>query len=162
MLNRIVLIGRLAKDVELRYTNSGTAVADFPLAVERDYKNNQGEKEVDFIKIVTWKNLAEICAEHIGKGRLVAVEGRLQIRKNKTKNRIYINPEVYAEKVQFLDYENDKNKRNNSQTNKNGRPQGHQNKQQQKPDQNGQSNIKNQNNNQSPDNYYEEDFDVPF
>ena len=119
MLNRIVLVGRLAKDVDLRYTSNGTPVANFPLAVERNYKNKNGEKEVDFIKVVTWRGLAESCAEHLGKGRLVAISGRLQIKKNKSNDRTYINPEILADNVQFLDWpENNENKANSNSNQK--------------------------------------------
>ncbi len=117
MLNHIVLIGRLVRDPELRYTSNGTPVANFTLAVERNYKNSQGETDVDYIKIVTWRKLAENVAHHLGKGRLVAVEGSLQIRKSQGKNdnRTYINPEVIANNVQFLDWPSD-NKSNNSRS----------------------------------------------
>jgi len=117
LLNHIVLIGRLVRDPELRYTSNGTPVANFTLAVERNYRNREGERDVDYIKIVTWRKLAENVAHHLGKGRLVAVEGSLQIRKSQGKNdnRTYINPEVIANNVQFLDWPNDgKNKENNS------------------------------------------------
>lgn len=119
MLNHIVLIGRLVRDPELRYTSNGTPVANFTLAVERNYKNSQGETDVDYIKIVTWRKLAENVAHHLGKGRLVAVEGSLQIRKSQGKNdnRTYINPEVIANNVQFLDWPSD----NNNNKNKNSR-----------------------------------------
>lgn len=110
MLNNITLIGRLTKSPELRYTSNGTPVTNFTLAVERNYKNKQGEKDVDFIKIVTWRGLAETCAEYLEKGRMVALNGRLQIRKSKDENRTYINPEVVANNVQFLDWGNDNKK----------------------------------------------------
>ena len=84
MLNKIILIGRLTQDPELRYTPNGNAVANFSLAVERSYTNRQGERDVDFIDIVVWRKQAETCANHLGKGRLVAVEGRLQIRSYET------------------------------------------------------------------------------
>ncbi|MCK4259406.1 MAG: single-stranded DNA-binding protein [Halanaerobiales bacterium] len=81
MLNRIILIGRLTRDPELRYTTNGTAVASFALAVERPFVNQQsGQRDADFIDVVVWRKMAETCANHLGKGRLVAVEGRLQIR----------------------------------------------------------------------------------
>ncbi|MFO7814924.1 MAG: single-stranded DNA-binding protein [Halanaerobiales bacterium] len=117
MLNHIVLIGRLVRDPELRYTSNGTPVANFTLAVERNYRNRDGETEVDYIKIVTWRKLAENVAHHLGKGRLVAVEGSLQIRKSKGKNdnRTYINPEVIANNVKFLDWPSD-NKSNESRS----------------------------------------------
>ncbi len=104
MLNRIILIGRLVRDPELRYTSNGTPVCNFTLAVERNYTNRDGERDVDFISIVTWRKRAETCAEHLGKGRLVAVDGRLQIRKSEKENRTYIDPEVVAQNVQFLDW----------------------------------------------------------
>ncbi|MHB8157806.1 MAG: single-stranded DNA-binding protein, partial [Desulfocucumaceae bacterium] len=78
MLNRVILIGRLTKDPELSYTQSGTAIAKFTLAVNRSRPNQQGEREADFIPIVVWQKQAENCANFIGKGSLVAVEGRLQ------------------------------------------------------------------------------------
>ena len=104
MLNKIILIGRLTKDVELRYTESGKAVANFTLAVDRPFKKAQGEKEADFIRIVVWGKQAENCANYIGKGRLAAVEGRLQIRSydGNDGQRKYIT-EVVADTVKFLD-----------------------------------------------------------
>ena len=116
MLNRIVLIGRLVRDPELRYTSNGVPVCNFTLAVERNYTNKQGDREVDFISIVTWRKLAETCAHHLGKGRLVGVDGSLQIRKSKSEKdgRTYINPEVVAENVRFLDWPSDNNSQNAS------------------------------------------------
>ena len=80
MLNSVVLIGRLTKDPELRYTPSGKAVATLRLAVDRGTTNQQGEKETDFIDVVVWDRQAETVANYLQKGRLVAVQGRLQIR----------------------------------------------------------------------------------
>ena len=81
MLNKVILIGRLATDPELRYTPSGKAVTSFRLAVDRWMAPNaQGEKETDFIDIVAWEQSAEFAAHYLNKGRLVAVDGRLQIR----------------------------------------------------------------------------------
>lgn len=104
MLNRIVLIGRLTRDPELRYTPNGVAVTTFALAVDRPYTNQQGEREADFINIVTWRGLAETCANYLKKGRLTAVEGRLQIRnyENNEGRRVYIT-EVVADNVRFLE-----------------------------------------------------------
>lgn len=104
MLNRVILIGRLTKDPELRYTPNGTAVASFTLAVNRSFTNQQGEREADFIPIVVWQKQAENCANYIGKGSLVAVEGRLQVRTydNKEGQRRWVT-EVIAENVRFLD-----------------------------------------------------------
>jgi single-strand DNA-binding protein len=79
MLNRVILIGRLTRDPELKYTASGVAVATFALAVDR-IKKSGAEKETDFINIVTWRQSAEFAANYLTKGRLVSVEGRLQVR----------------------------------------------------------------------------------
>ncbi len=104
MLNNVVLIGRLTKDPELRYTPNGVAVATFTLAVDRPYSNQKGEKEADFIPIVTWRQLAELSANYLKKGKLAAVEGRLQIRnyENDEGKKIYIT-EVIADNVKFLE-----------------------------------------------------------
>lgn len=80
MLNRVVLIGRLTKDPELRYTPSGVAVATFTLAVDRNFKNSNGERDTDFIPCVVYRQLAELCANYLSKGRLASVDGRLQVR----------------------------------------------------------------------------------
>lgn len=104
MLNRIVLIGRLTQDPELRYTNSGTAVASFSLAVERPRVGQNGERETDFINIVVWQKQAELCAQYLHKGRLAAVDGRLQIRSydNREGQKVRV-AEVVADSVRFLD-----------------------------------------------------------
>jgi single-strand DNA-binding protein len=103
LINRVVLIGRLTKDPELRYTPSGVAVATFTLAVERQFKNGQGEKEADFINIVAWRQLAELCANYLKKGSQIGLEGRLQTRSydNKEGKRVYVT-EVVADNVQFI------------------------------------------------------------
>lgn len=81
MLNRVVLIGRMTRDPESQYTSAGIAVAKFSIAVDRFTKNAEtGEKEVDFINIVAWRKTAEFVTQYLGKGRLVAIEGKLQIR----------------------------------------------------------------------------------
>jgi len=109
MLNRVVLIGRLTRDPEFRYTPSGVAVASFTLAVERPFVSQSGEREVDFIDIVVWRKLAETVANHLNKGRLVAVDGRLQVRSYETqegqKRRA---AEVVADNVRFLDWPKEK------------------------------------------------------
>jgi single-strand DNA-binding protein len=107
MLNRVVLIGRLTQDPELRYTpTSGVAVASFTLAVNRMVRQ-QGQQEADFIPIVVWRTQAENCAKYLGKGSLVAVEGRLQIRKYEDREgQRRTAAEVVAERVQFLDTRN--------------------------------------------------------
>ena len=108
-MNKICLIGRLTASPELRYTSNGTPVCNFRIACERNYTNRDGDRDVDFINIVTWRGLAENCARHLGKGRLVGVDGSLQIRKSKKGNRTYINPEVKADNVRFLDFANNNN-----------------------------------------------------
>lgn len=104
MLNRVVIIGRLTRDPELRYTPNGTASCTFTLAVERNFKNSNGEREADFIPIVTWRQLAENCANYLKKGRLTAVEGRIQTRsyENNEGRRVYVT-EVIADNVRFLE-----------------------------------------------------------
>lgn|GEM_PF-742548 len=106
MFNRVILIGRLTKDCELRYTNSGNAVCNFTLAVDRSMKNAQGEKETDFIpcSVPPYKSkLAELCANYLSKGKAAAVEGRIQIRtytdQNNQKHWI---TEVIVEDAKFL------------------------------------------------------------
>ncbi|MBM7624325.1 single-stranded DNA-binding protein [Sporohalobacter salinus] len=108
MLNKVILIGRLTDDPELRYTPNGVAVANFSLAVERPYTNKDGDRDVDFIDIVVWRKQAENCANHLGKGRLVAVEGRLQIRsyENSEGQRRRVS-EIVANNVRFLDWPSD-------------------------------------------------------
>jgi single-strand DNA-binding protein len=118
MLNRIVLIGRLTASPSLRYTSNGTPVCNFTIAVERNYTNRDGDYDVDFINIVTWRGLAENCAKHLGKGRLVGVDGSLNIRKSESDGRTYINPEVNADNVRFLDFAKDNQKGNDSQKRK--------------------------------------------
>ncbi len=80
MLNRIILMGRLCADPELRRTQNGTAVTSVTLAVDRDFKSQNGEKETDFIDIVAWRGTAEFVSKYFRKGRMAIVEGRLQIR----------------------------------------------------------------------------------
>lgn len=103
MLNRIVLIGRLTKDSELRYTPSGIACCSFTLAVERPFKNAQGERETDFINCVVYRKLAENCANFLTKGKMAAIDGRLQIRSydGQDGQRRWIT-EVVGENVRFL------------------------------------------------------------
>ena len=103
MLNRVVLIGRLTHDPELKFIPSGTAMTQFSIAVDRRFTNKDGEREVDFVRIVVWSKLAEVCANYLGKGRLVAVEGRLQIRNYEQDGQKRTIAEVVAENVQFLD-----------------------------------------------------------
>lgn len=111
MLNRVILIGRLTRDPELRYTPAGVAVTQFTLAVDRPFSSNQGQREADFIPIVTWRQLAETCANYLRKGRLAAVEGRIQVRNydNNEGRRVYVT-EVIADNVRFLESANGGNR----------------------------------------------------
>ena len=108
MLNKIVIMGRLTRDPELRRTASSTAVTGFTLAVDRDFKSQNGEKSTDFIDVVAWRNTAEFVSKYFTKGRMAIVEGRLQIRDWKDKdgnNRR--SAEVVAENVYFGDSKRD-------------------------------------------------------
>ncbi|MBQ7007067.1 MAG: single-stranded DNA-binding protein [Oscillospiraceae bacterium] len=103
MLNRVVLIGRLTQDPELRFTQSGIAVATFTLAVERNFKSANGERETDFIDIVVWRQQAENCANYLSKGKLAAVDGSLRIRSYETKDgQKRKAAEIVADNVRFL------------------------------------------------------------
>jgi single-strand DNA-binding protein len=102
--NRIILIGRLTRDPELRYIPSGAPVASFTLAVDRPFKNQAGERETDFINVVAWRKLAEFVGQYLSKGRMIAVEGRLQIRPWETQDgQKRTSAEVVADAVRFLD-----------------------------------------------------------
>ncbi|MGI6098057.1 MAG: single-stranded DNA-binding protein [Dethiobacteria bacterium] len=104
-LNKVILIGRLTRDPELRYTPAnGVAVANFRIAVDRPFTNQQGERETDFIDIVVWRKQAEACSNYLTKGSLVAVEGRLQVRSYDDREGIRRRiAEVVAENVRFLE-----------------------------------------------------------
>lgn len=103
MMNRVILVGRLTKDPELRFTPNGVAVATFTLAVNRSFTNAQGEREADFINCVVWRKPAENTANFLKKGSLAGVDGRVQTRSYEGQDgkRVYVT-EVLAESVQFL------------------------------------------------------------
>ncbi|EHO6107925.1 TPA: single-stranded DNA-binding protein [Listeria monocytogenes] len=107
MMNRVVLVGRLTKDPDLRYTPAGAAVATFTLAVNRPFKNAQGEQEADFIQCVVWRKPAENVANFLKKGSMAGVDGRVQTRNYEDNDgkRVFVT-EVVAESVQFLDPKN--------------------------------------------------------
>jgi single-strand DNA-binding protein len=107
MMNRVVLVGRLTKDPELRYTPNGVPVATFTLAVNRTFTNQQGERETDFINCVVWRKPAENVANFLKKGSLAGVDGRIQTRNYEGQDgkRVYVT-EVLAESVQFLEPKN--------------------------------------------------------
>ena len=102
-MNKITLIGNLARDCELRYSPSGVAIANFTLAVGRRFKNAQGEKETDFIQVKCFKQLAELCANALMKGNKAAVNGSLQVSSytDKDGNKKY-SSDVIADEVEFL------------------------------------------------------------
>lgn len=108
MLNRIIIMGRLTRDPELRRTQGGNAVTSFALAVDRDFKSADGAKETDFIDVVAWRNTAEFAAKYFAKGRMAVVEGRLQMRdwtdKDGNKRR---SAEVVADNIYFADSKRD-------------------------------------------------------
>lgn len=103
ILNRVVLIGRLTRDSELRYTPNGIAVCNFTLAVDRNFKNSQGERETDFIPVVVYRKSAENCSTYLGKGKLCAVDGRIQVRSftGQDGQKRWVT-EIIAEDVRFL------------------------------------------------------------
>jgi single-strand DNA-binding protein len=104
MLNRVILIGRLTADPELRYTPSGVPVASFRLAVDRQFKSQGGERETDFINIVAWRKSAEFAANYLTKGRLISVEGRLQVRQWTTNDgQRRTSYDIVADNIQGLD-----------------------------------------------------------
>lgn len=102
-MNKAVLIGRLTKDPEVRTTASGIKTASFTLAVDRNFKNSDGEREADFIPIVTWRGAADLTEKYLTKGKQVAVSGRIQTRnyEDKDGNRRFVT-EVVADELQFL------------------------------------------------------------
>ncbi len=121
MLNKIILIGRLTRDPELRYTTNGIAVAKLNLAVDRPHMNREREKETDFIDVVVWQKLAETCANNLGKGRLVAVDGRLQIRSYDDNQGVRRKAaEVVAENIRFLDWPKDRENQGSSSSTNSG------------------------------------------
>lgn len=108
MLNKVIIMGRLVKDPELRRTQSGTAVTSFRIAVDRDFKSQDGSKQADFFDVVAWRNTAEFVSKYFTKGRMAVVEGRLQIRdwtdRDGGKRR---SAEVVADNVYFGDSKRD-------------------------------------------------------
>ena len=103
-MNKVILIGRLTKDLELKKTTTGKSFVNFSVAIDRPYTNAQGQKETDFINCIAWNRTAENMSAYVGKGSLVAVDGRIQTRnyENNSGQRVYVT-EVLAEFVQFLE-----------------------------------------------------------
>lgn len=110
MLNLIAVEGRLVADPEMRYTPDGTPVANFRIAVDRSFKNKAGEREADFFNVVAWRGLGEAIANHVTKGRLISIVGRLQSRNYETQEggkRTAV--EIVASEFHFLDSKRDGN-----------------------------------------------------
>jgi single-strand DNA-binding protein len=125
MMNRVVLVGRLTKDPDLRYTPNGVPVASFTLAVNRPFANGQGEREADFINCVIWRKPAENVSNFLKKGSMAGVDGRIQTRSYEGQDgkRVYVT-EVQAESVQFLEPKNGSNSGGTTQPNTNSRGDG--------------------------------------
>ncbi|HBF5516658.1 TPA: single-stranded DNA-binding protein [Clostridioides difficile] len=113
-MNNTTLIGRLTRDPELKYIpGSGTAVSTFTIAVDRDYVKKDGTKETDFIPIEVMGKLAEVCANNLGKGRLVAVEGSIRVNPYEKDGEKRTYTKVHANKIKFLDYKKEDNEKEN-------------------------------------------------
>ena len=103
-MNKVFLIGRLVRDPEMRLTTSGIAVTRFTLAIDRGFKRgDEAERTADFIRVVAWRRLAEICNDYLKKGKLVAIEGRLQVDSFEKNGERRTVSEVVADNMQMLD-----------------------------------------------------------
>ncbi|MCM3317994.1 single-stranded DNA-binding protein [Rummeliibacillus stabekisii] len=120
MINRSVLVGRLTKDPELRYTPNGVAVCRFTLAVNRPFSNPEGEKKADFINIIVWRKQAENAANFLRKGSLAGIDGRIQTGsfEGQDGKRVYTT-EVVADSVQYLDNKSNSNQESSTGNNQN-------------------------------------------
>lgn len=118
MINNVVLVGRLTKDPDLRYTSGGQAVATFTLAVNRDFKNADGDREADFINCVIWRKPAETLANYTKKGSLIGIVGRIQTRnyENQQGQRVYVT-EVMCDNFQMLESKNSQQNNHQGQQN---------------------------------------------
>jgi len=103
MINKVILTGRLVRDPELKETDAGISFSNFTLAVDRNYRNQEGEVDTDFIDIITWRKQAEQCVQYLSQGRLIGIEGALRINRNKTEEQTYINTVINADRIEFLD-----------------------------------------------------------
>lgn len=110
MLNQIVLVGRLTKDIEVKELEDGKKVSNVVLAISRSYKNSEGEYEADFVKCTLWGKIAENTAEYCHKGDIVGIKGRIQTRTIDTEKGKSVEQEVIAEKVTFLSSGKEKTK----------------------------------------------------
>ena len=116
-MNRIILLGRLVRDPEVRYTPNGRVVCQFTLAVDRPFANQEGQREADFIPVVIWGKQAETCGNSLTKGQRALVEGRLQIRSYDAKDgsKRYVT-EVIADRFEFIERKSDFQGRSNQQS----------------------------------------------
>ncbi|WP_125588505.1 single-stranded DNA-binding protein [Companilactobacillus jidongensis] len=152
MINRVVLVGRLTRDPELRYTSSGAAVASFTVAVNRQFTNAQGEREADFINCVIWRKAAENFSNFTNKGSLVGIDGRLQSRsyENQQGQRVYVT-EVVVDNFSLLESRAESEKRSSGSSNSNfGGNSNSGNNSNSNPNQAPYNNQQNQSSNQSP------------
>ena len=107
-LNKVIIMGRITHDLEVRQTQSGTAVLQFTVAVDRNYSKDSGEKQTDFISCVAWRNTAEFIGRYFGKGRMIAVDGRLQSRTYEDKNGVkHYLTELIVENANFTGEKSD-------------------------------------------------------
>lgn len=122
-MNTVQLIGRLTDDITLRQTSNGTSVGTFNLAVDRNFKNAQGEREADFIRCIAWRKTGEILAQYTQKGSRIGVVGRIQTRNydDSDGKRVYVT-EIIVENFDFLDYKNEGQGQPSGQTNYNQQP----------------------------------------
>lgn len=146
MLNRAILTGRLTRDPELRYTTSGTAVVQATIAVDRQFKNQQGEREADFINLVIWRKAAENFANFTHKGSLVGIDGRIQTRtyENKQGQRVYVT-EINVDSFSLLEPRQENNQQSNNNYSSQA-PNNNATSNSSRQNQNAQSNYGNQNN----------------
>ena len=107
MMNRVILVGRITKDPEIKYTQSNIPVVTFTLAVNRSFTDQQGERQADFISCVVWRKQAENLHRFVSKGALLGVEGRIQTRQYETESGTRYVTEVLAESIQFLESKNE-------------------------------------------------------
>lgn len=123
MINNVVLVGRIVREPELRYTPQNTAVATFTLAVNRRFKNAQGEREADFINCVIWRQPAENLANWAKKGTLVGITGSIQVRnyENKEGQRVYVT-EVLADNFQMIESNSNKTEKGKTKSNQDKDP----------------------------------------
>lgn len=121
MINNVTLVGRTTRDIDMRYSGNGTAIANFSLAVNRPFKNANGEQETDFINIVQFGKGAELTAQYVKKGNQIGLTGRIQTRnyENNEGKRVYVT-EVVADRVAFLESKGQSNNQQQKQSKNNG------------------------------------------